>query len=135
MFDLVPLAGSRRIVAHRDRHADLIAQSLKLHLPCPLPTAVPTATVSADQEPSRFAVVPPAIHTPPPPDTLDGEFRRFMCDTHVDHCPIACDVVSAVGDRFAFRLTWKIVGCYLIRLPLRHPPPAPIFKGSHQFLL
>ena len=109
MFDLVPLAGSRRIVSHRDRHAGLIAQSLKLHLPCPLPTAVSTATVSADQEPPRFAVVPPAIHTPSPPDTRDGEFRRFMGDTYVEHCPIAYDVVSAVGDRLAFCLTWKIV--------------------------
>src|ERR1700730_13032967 len=105
MFDLVPLAGSWRIVAHSDRHAGLIAQFLEVHFPGPLPIAVPAATVSADQEPLRFAVVTHAIHTPPPPDAFDGEFRRFMCHSHVDHCPIARNVVSAIGYRFAFPLT------------------------------
>src|SRR5712692_1720548 len=109
MFDLVPLAGSRWVVAHRDRHADFIAESLEMNFPCPLPTAVPATTVGADQKPLRFTIVPPAIHTPPPSDALDCEFGGFMGDSHIDHCPVPHDVVSAIGNGFAFRLTRKVI--------------------------
>src|SRR5580704_4835006 len=100
-----------------------------------LPTAVPAAAVGADQQPLGLAVMPPAVHPPPPPDALDGELRSFMGHSHVDHRPIARDVVRAIGNGFAFRLTRKVVGRNLLRLPSRHPLAARIFKGSHQLLL
>ena len=102
MLDLVPLAGSRRIVADRDRHASLVAQFLEVQLPGPRPVAITASAVGADEQPLRPPVVLPAIQPPPPPDALDGELRRVMRHPDVDHRPISRDVVSAVGNGLAF---------------------------------
>src|SRR5947209_9310968 len=135
MFDLVPLARSRRIVADRDRHACLIAEFLETKLPGALPVSVPATAVGADEKALRLPVIPPTVPAPPASDAFHSEFRRLVRDSHVYHCPVPRDVISAIGDRFAFCLTRKVVGRHLLRVSLRQPPAAPVFKVSYEFLL
>src|SRR5580700_4473570 len=73
VFDLVPLAGSGRIMANGDRHASFITQRLQMQLPGARPAAVAASAISADQQPRRAAVVPFPVQTPPSLDTLGSE--------------------------------------------------------------
>ena len=49
VLDLVPFAGSGRIVADRNRHTSLIAQRLELQFPRAGPTSVASSAVRADE--------------------------------------------------------------------------------------
>ena len=135
MFDLVPLAGSRRIVANRDRHSSFVAQRLQMQFPGARPVAIAAAAVSADEQPRRLSVVAFPVQTLPAPDALGSELGRVMGHSDVDHGSISRDVISAVGNGFAFTQGREVVYRYLIGLSLGPPPPPPVFKGPHEFLL
>ena len=47
MFDLVPLAGSRRVVTDRDRYPDLIRHLLQVELPCATSISVAPPSIGA----------------------------------------------------------------------------------------
>ncbi len=57
MLDLVPFAGSRREVAHMDRHAELVGEPLKLVLPDVRAIAITAAGVGVDENIAGVGVV------------------------------------------------------------------------------
>src|SRR5690348_15068528 len=119
MLNLVPFARSRRIVTHCDGHTGFVAQSLQVQFPCPLPVSVTAAAVGANQESSGAAVMTPAIQPPPPPDALNGEFRRFVRHSHIDDRAVARDIVGSIGNGLSLSQMREIMHCYLIGLSLR----------------
>ena len=129
MFDLVPLAGSRRIVANRDRHSSFVAQRLQMQFPGARPVAIAAAAVSADEQPRRLSVVAFPVQTLPAPDALGSELGRVMGHSDVDHGSISRDVISAVGNGFAFTQGREVVYRYLIGLPLGHHLRPPFLKA------
>ena len=135
MFDLVPLAGSRGIVANRDRHSGFIAQRLQMQLPGPRPVAIAASAVSADEQPRRPSVVPFPVQTPPSPDALGSELGGVVGYSDVDHGSIAREVISAIRNGLAFTQMREVGHRYLVGPSLGQPPPTPVFKGPHQFLL
>ena len=49
VLDLVPLAGSRRVVTDRDRYLDLIRHPLQVELPCAKSISVAPPGIGADE--------------------------------------------------------------------------------------
>src|SRR5260370_17621977 len=82
VFDLVPLAGTRREVAHRYLQPCGIGHALQRHLPQPCARTVAAASIGGDQQlgcpGTRFA----PHSAPPTPDRFDRELRRVLVDTH-----------------------------------------------------
>jgi hypothetical protein len=78
MFDLVPLAGSRREVRDLQRHPQFIRQLLQFDLSQPDPPPVVSARVCGDVEAVGAGVLLRAHLMPPLAQALHGEFRRVM---------------------------------------------------------
>src|SRR5438876_12425246 len=93
------------------------------------------SAVGADEQPGRSSVVPLSVQTPPPSDAFGGELRRVMSNADVDHGSISRDVVSTVGNSFAFPQVRKVMHRHLIGLSPGQPSATRVFKGSDEFLL
>ena len=93
MLDLVPLAGSGRVVTNRDRPAGFVAQRLEVQLPGAWPVSVAASAIGTDRQPSGSAVIAPAIQPPPAPNALGRELRRFLRHSYVHGRPVPGDLV------------------------------------------
>src|SRR5437879_2437969 len=78
VFDLIPFAGARRIVADRDRHGCFVTERLQMEFPGTLAVSVTAAAVGADEQSIRSSIEPFSVQTPPAPDALHGEFGRIV---------------------------------------------------------
>src|SRR6266849_5995878 len=65
MLDLVPLAGARREMTHRQRPSRFVGQLLLLPFPQPQARSVAAARIRRDEDRPRLAVQTPAFRTPP----------------------------------------------------------------------
>src|SRR6266851_9185359 len=101
VLDLVPLAGSGRVVTHRDRCLELVGQLLEMKLPGAEPIAVTPSGIGTDQQALGLWITPSSEHPPPPPDALDGELRRIVSHPNVHQRPVRGDVVSPIWNRLA----------------------------------
>src|SRR3990170_304612 len=132
VFDGIPLGGSRRIVADRDRQAKFISQVLQAHLPGPTTVTVCTSAVGFDGQPRHAPIL--ALAHPQPPRT-DGTYcksRRLM--RGADH-DIACFVILVID---AIRVSTpsgeggKVVVQHVAVLA---PPSTPaVLEVAHQLL-
>src|SRR5439155_26830049 len=104
MLDLVPFAGPRRIVTYGHRHREAIGKRLQVHLPRAEAAAVAPAGIGTNQHAPRLRVRLPAEDSPPPADTLDGEFGRLVGNAHVDEGLIPRDVVGSVRYRLVYTM-------------------------------
>src|ERR1700728_4382803 len=102
MLDLVPFAGSRRVVTDGDRYPDLIRHLLQLELPRAKSISVAPSSVRADVQSPRRRVGFSPVQFPPAPDALYRKFRRIMRHSYVDYGPVLSAIVDPIGKRLAF---------------------------------
>src|SRR5713226_10614065 len=99
VLDLVPFAGARRIVTHRDGQAGLIRELLQVIFPCPIPATITSPAIGAQQQSRRRGIAPATDPSPPPADALDRELGGVMADTDVDEAFVPLLVISPVRNR------------------------------------
>ena len=115
MLDLVPLAGSWRVVTDGDRYLDLVRHLLQVELPGTKSISVAPPSIGTDEQSSRRRIALSPIQFPPSPDAFHGKLGRVVGDPHIDHCPIPPGVVDPIGKRLADQLG--------ISIELHHLPP------------
>jgi hypothetical protein len=135
VLDLVPLAGSRRKMTHRNRQTHLVSQSLQFPLPQAGPRSIASARIGCDQQGSRFWVGRPSHGSPPPSNALDRKGRRVMIDSNAHPALIAFEVIHAIGNGLSLPRNNEVVNPYSPGTALPAPFPARILEISNQFLL
>jgi hypothetical protein len=97
MLDLVPLAGSRRVVTDGDWYLDLIRYLLQVELPGAQPVPVAATSIGTDEQSSRRWIALSAVQFPPSPDAFHRKLRRIVGDAHIHHSPILSGVIPESG--------------------------------------
>ncbi len=92
--------------------------------------AIAAAGVSGDEQLARFGVTLFADLLPPRLDRRDREDRGVVIDADADKSVVGSEVVDAVGDSFADRITGEIVDVDELRLILRLPLASAVFEIS-----
>src|SRR4051812_43933564 len=135
VFDLIPFARARRVMAHGDLQGQLVSEPLQMVLPGPVARAVAAPAVRADQQSARLGIRRPADRVPPTANAFDGEFGRVMRPAHVDQALVALRIVGPVGYCRAHRQAGKIIHVDFQRLALGPPLPTRVLKGPEAFFL
>lgn len=118
VLDLVPLVRARREVADPDRDPELVSEPLQLSFPDTGSVPIAAASVGRDEQLARVGI---ALRTHLLPPCLDGrgrEHRGVMVGADVDEAIVGGEVVDAVRNRLADRVTGKSRG----RRPTRVRP-------------
>ena len=134
MLDLVPLAGPRREMAHRDVQPGLVGQSLQGHLPQPHPRSVAATTIGSHQQ-LRGRWVPRTPHLfPPTPQRFHGKLGSVMvgADTHPTH--VRGRVVHAIGIGLPQGLVHEVINPHRLGIALRTPFPPAVLEIPNEFL-
>gem|GEM_PF-4506433 len=97
VFNLIPLAGSGRQVAHCDLQSGFVCQTLQLQLPEAQPVAVAPARIRGDQQAGGMGVERSPHPTPPTPNALDREAPRIMVYPDADPSLVLGHIVDPVG--------------------------------------
>ena len=119
VLHLVPLAGSRWEMAHRNRKPRLIGQALEFQFPKAQPIAVAAAAIGRDEQVGRLGIEPLSLVTPPPPDGRHRKSGRVMVGAHIDKPRILSQIVNAIGVGARHQRTRKIVALHPGAVPLR----------------
>src|SRR5215471_4466389 len=135
VLDLVPLAGPRRKVTHRNPQPDIIGQLLQLHLPQAVAAPVGTAPIGGDQQTLRTRIDSAAHVVPPSPDRFHGELGCVVIDSNAAPARVSRHIIDPVGNDLAQLLVGKVVDLYWLGLAFRGPLPATITELTDQFLL
>src|SRR5208282_6001790 len=109
VLHFVPLAGSRREMAHGDRKPRLVGQALQLQFPKPQPVAVAATAIGGDQQLARLRIESLALMAPPSSNRHHRKGGRVMIGTHVDKARVLAQIVDAVGVGAWHRRTGKVV--------------------------
>src|SRR5881394_3677490 len=131
MFDLVPLARPRWIVANGDHQAGFISEVLQVQLPGATPTRVGASTVCTEQQPLGRIVVAATDLSPPVPDRVYGELRGLMRDTHTDETLITLYVERAVGDGRPNTQAREVIHVDVNRIAPFSPYFSGVFELAH----
>src|ERR1019366_4842602 len=128
MFDLVPFAGSRRIMNHGDRELLFIGEVLKLFLPETISCPIGATPISRDQY-LLFAWIECFTRLlPPSPDAFHRELSGIMIDPDVDEATLVDQIINAIGHRFAVSERKKVVDIHAGILSFRLPFCAIVFE-------
>src|SRR5229473_4018276 len=99
VLDLVPLAGPRWEVAHRNFQSRFIREFLQLELPEAQAIAIAATGIGRNQQAGRLRVHRVAHAPPPTADALHRKRRRIMVDPHTDPRFVLRHVIDPVrGD-------------------------------------
>src|SRR5450759_2819555 len=98
MLDLVPFAGARRKVAHRDLETGFVGELLYLHFPQTESCSVTTTRVRRNQQLTGFGISFPTHPAPPTADALDREGCRIMINANAHPAFVAGLVVERHKD-------------------------------------
>ncbi len=101
MLDLVPFAGGRRIMRHRDRELFFIGQGLQGLLPPLIAYAEAFSPIGGDQQFGCLGIQLFAAVLPPPPDTLHRELCCLMIDADIHEALILDQIIDPLRDGFA----------------------------------
>src|SRR5258706_1844668 len=132
VFDLIPFAGGRRIMSHRDREVFFIGKFLEFFLPEPISYPIGATSISCDQE---FVVIGIQCFTaplPPPSDTFHRKLGSIMIDAHVDKSLVMHQIVDTIWYRFAISQRKKVIHIHAGVLSFGLPLPPIVLKGAHQ---
>ena len=135
VFDLVPLAGSSREVADRDRESGPVREALKFPLPKAWSRSVTATAIGCDQECLGSRIGRSAHPTPPTADRVDREAASIVIDSYADPALVSAQVVDSIRNGFAPVGNHKVVDTNGLRRSLRPPFPATILEIANQFLL
>ena len=94
MFNLVPLAGARWIVAHGDGQARSVRELLQLPFPQTRPGAIAASRIRGNQETGRAAVHRATHSLPPAANGVHGKAGRVMINPHADPAFVATQVID-----------------------------------------
>ncbi len=135
MFDLIPFAGARWEMTHRDAQSGLVGQSLHLALPQTAPRAVGAASISGDKQVGLLGIQALALLVPPTSDTLDGKLGGVVVNAHIHKALILDQIIHPIRHGFPISQREIIVdvdrGLFSFGLPL-----APVvLEIPEQFLL
>src|SRR3954447_5819704 len=109
VFDLVPLAGTRREVADGHAQPGLVREALQRDLPQPRAAAVAAAPVGGDEQVGGTGVGGGAHLLPPAADGGNRQLRGVVVGAYAHPALVGPDVVDAVGDGVPHRLAREVV--------------------------
>lgn len=135
ILDLVPFAGSWRIMRDGDRQLLFIGQVLQLFLPESVFDAVGTASISGDEQFALFWIENGPHFVPPSPDALHRELGGLMVNAHIHKASVVDQVVDSIRDRFAISQREKVIHIHLRVLSFGLPFSPVVLKMAKQFLL
>ena len=135
MFDLVPLARSRREMANGNGQARLVRELLQFEFPEPQPPTIAAPAVGRDEQVPRLGIQIAAFGPPPATNRRDGERAGVVVGAHVDEPRVALQVVNPVRVRAWDVGTGKVMAVHLQGLFRGQPLLAGIVVVSQQFLL
>jgi len=121
VLDLVPLAGPRRQVAHRDHEPGLGGQRSEFGFPGPGAVPVRAASVGGDQQPGGAGVDGVAGGSPPRADGVDREGGGVVVGADADPSGVRGQFVDPVGVGLAQFLVDEVVDFDWLRRPGRAP--------------
>lgn len=130
MFDRIPFRGTGWIVRHRNGQVEFIGELLQVPLPEPTMIAIRTAAIGEDEYFRLAAMVLPTYLQPPTTNGSHGEGRGFMGRARHDIAFVASQIINAVGNRFPFRIVWKVGLKNIERCAT--PRPSWIFEDANQ---
>ena len=132
VFDLVPFARPRRVMTHRDLHAQLPAQLLQMIFPGSIAGSIAPPSVRTDQPTSGTRITTTPHQSPPPPNALHRPvaLQRII---HLLQQPLHCVLAESVAK--ALQLIPYFIGRLVGPLQQRHRIPRRCFvHDSHQRL-
>jgi hypothetical protein len=129
-LDPVPLAGSGRIMTHRDRNSDLVRQLPQIRPPGTTTTSMAATPLGTNQQTPGGTLALAPVQPPPPPDTLHRKVRRVVADPHVHQRPIRHDIVDPIGDGLALGSGRPIMYVDLVGFPRGRNVRPPFLKAS-----
>ena len=133
MLDLVPFAGGRRIMRHRNRDLLFIGKLLELLLPQPISDPVGTAPIGGNEQFALLGIERFAGLLPPSPDTSHGKRCRVMIDPYVDEASVMNQIINAVRNSFAIGERKKVVHIDVRLLSFGLPLPPVVLEGAYKF--
>src|SRR5271155_4226688 len=99
MLDLVPFAGSRRIMTDRDIQPRLVGPPLQLHLPQANAVAIAAPASRTHQYLLRLGIQGLPHLSPPAANALHCKARRVMRAAHRDPPQVVLGIIDATRDR------------------------------------
>src|SRR6266568_5531356 len=101
MLNLVPFAGSRRVMNNGDPQLFFIGQVLQLLLPQAVLHPIGPTPIGGDQYLLLLGIEGFATGVPPSSDALHGELSGLMIDADIDKAPLVDQIIDSIGDRTA----------------------------------
>jgi len=134
VFNLVPFAGSWRVMADSNRNADFIGQSLQLQLPQPDTSTITSTTVCRNKQFFGIGVRFVSNNLPPASNCLYRECRSVMicADTHPTF--VGSDIVNSIWVSTTSFFN-KIIDFYFGWISFRAPRLTIVLKATNQFFL
>jgi hypothetical protein len=135
VFNLVPLARSRREVADREGETGAVGQPLQFPFPEADAWPVAAARVRHDEHAPCARIPGPPHVLPPSPDRPHGKRRGVMVNPHPDPPSVAREIVDPVRDRLAGLGNEEIMDAHPRGFAARPPFPPPVLEVPDHFLL
>jgi hypothetical protein len=122
MLDPIPLRRTRGKGRHSDCQLTFIGQVLQAGFPQPAARIIRAAIVRLNEQVLLAAIGPTAHLQPPRTNRGDGKFSRLMRDANDQVASVAANIVDAIQQREALRVTAKVRLQHIDGPP---PPSAP----------
>src|SRR3989304_1646608 len=134
VFNLVPFAGSWRIMTNPNGNADFICKPLQLQLPQSDTTTITPTAVCSDKQFFGIGICLTTNDIPPSSYCLHGKCGRIMIGTDTPPSFIGANIVNAIriGTSCFFN---KIMNLYFCRFSLGMPCLSIVLETPDQFLL
>src|SRR5216683_2861117 len=134
VLDLVPLAGTRWEVAHRNFQSRFIREFLQLELPQTEAIAIAATGIGRNQQAGRLRVHRVAHAPPPTADALHRKRRRIMVDPHTDPRFVLRHVVDPVRSDSAQFADDEVVHTHLLWLAFGTQLAPAVLERTDQLL-
>ena len=135
MLDLVPLAGTRRIMTDRNSQIEVIGELLQMIFPGTVSAAIASAAVRTHQQTPGLRVMSPTKQPPPASQALDRELGGVMRHSQVHETFVPLHVVGPIGDCRADSQLWVIINVHFDRSALRMPRSSSVFEVTDTLFL
>src|ERR1700688_61125 len=135
MLDLVPLRGSRWIMAYLKRQAGFVSQVLQLNLEQAHAGTIRTTAIRRDHQLVHVGIALAAHDIQPASDRINRELCGVVADAKIYASSIGGDVVNSIRGDFPKLLVNEIVHVDFVGAAFRAVIAAAIFVRTTWFLL